>query len=101
RYRPWPGGRGGPGRRMLDQPGAARGGPGVLRPQENRTSRQGAAMSQQFSSPPRLILGDGALNQLAAELEHLGSRALVVTDAGIVGAGILDTVVGVLSASGL
>jgi alcohol dehydrogenase class IV len=58
-------------------------------------------MSQQFSSPPRLILGDGALNQLAAELEHLGSRALVVTDAGIVGAGILDTVVGVLSASGL
>lgn len=58
-------------------------------------------MSQRFSSPPRLVLGDGALDQLAGELPRLGSRALIVTDPGIVAAGILDTVAGILSNSGM
>ncbi|HEU4808636.1 MAG TPA: iron-containing alcohol dehydrogenase [Homoserinimonas sp.] len=58
-------------------------------------------MSQRFSSPPRLVLGDGALDQLAGELPRLGSRALIVTDPGIVTAGILDTVAGILSSSGM
>ncbi len=58
-------------------------------------------MSQRFSSPPRLVLGDGALEQVAEELPRLGTRALIVTDPGIVAAGILDTVRDVLAASGL
>lgn len=58
-------------------------------------------MSQHFSSPPRLVLGDGALDQFAGELTHLGSRALIVTDPGIVAAGILDIVSGVLATSGM
>jgi alcohol dehydrogenase class IV len=53
-------------------------------------------MSQRFSSPPRLILGDGALEQLAAELPSLGTKVLVVTDPGIVAAGILGRVLDVL-----
>ncbi len=56
-------------------------------------------MSQRFSSPPRLILGDGALEQLAAELPTLGNKVLVITDSGIVSAGILDRVLAVLKSS--
>ena len=56
-------------------------------------------MSQRFSSPPRLILGDGALEQLAAELPSLGTKVLVVTDPGIVAAGILSRVLDVLKTS--
>ena len=58
-------------------------------------------MSQRFSSPPRLILGEGALEQLAAELPELGSRVLIVTDPGIVAAGILDRVLTVLTTASL
>jgi len=57
-------------------------------------------MSQHFSSPPRLILGEGALEQLRSELPALGTKILVVTDPGIVGAGILDTVISILGDSG-
>lgn len=55
-------------------------------------------MSQHFSSPPRLVLGDGALEVVAAELPRLGTRALIVTDKGIIGAGIHDIVTGILGA---
>ena len=58
-------------------------------------------MSQRFSSPPRLILGEGALEQFVSELPQLGSRILVVTDPGIVAAGILDRVLAVLKLSNL
>lgn len=58
-------------------------------------------MSQRFSSPPRLILGEDALEQLAAELPTLGSKVLVITDPGIVAAGILDRVLAVLKGSRL
>ena len=58
-------------------------------------------MSQRFSSPPRLILGEGALEQFVSELPQLGSRILVVTDPGIVAAGILDRVLAVLKLSDL
>lgn len=58
-------------------------------------------MSQHFSSPPRLILGDGALEQLSSELPRLGSKVLIITDPGIVAAGILGIVTDVLNESGL
>jgi alcohol dehydrogenase class IV len=58
-------------------------------------------MSQHFSSPPRRVLGEGALEQLSSELPNLGTKILVVTDPGIVAAGILDIVTSVLNDSGL
>lgn len=58
-------------------------------------------MSTHFSSPPRLLMGDDALETAAATLPNLGSRVLVVTDPGIVAAGILDLVIEPLRASGL
>lgn len=58
-------------------------------------------MSTHFSSPPRLLMGDDALETAAASLPLLGTRVLVVTDPGIVSAGILDLVVQPLRNSGL
>jgi len=56
-------------------------------------------MSQHFSSPPRLIMGADALETAAAELATLGTHALVVTDPGIVAAGIHATVTHVLGSA--
>jgi alcohol dehydrogenase len=56
-------------------------------------------MSQHFSSPPRLVMGEGALEQLGSELQNLGSKVLIITDPGIVAAGILDIVTAVLKDS--
>jgi alcohol dehydrogenase len=58
-------------------------------------------MSQHFSSPPRLVMGQGALEQLGSELQTFGSKVLVITDPGIVAAGILDIVTAVLTDSGV
>lgn len=58
-------------------------------------------MSKHFSSPPRLVMGDDALESVGAELPRLGSRVLIVTDPGIVAAGILDIVSSSLESSGL
>lgn len=58
-------------------------------------------MSQHFSSPPRLVMGQGALEQLSSELQTFGSKVLVITDPGIVAAGILDIVTAVLKDSGV
>lgn len=58
-------------------------------------------MSQHFSSPPRLVMGEGALEQLGSELQNLGNKVLVITDPGIVAAGILDIVTAVLADSGV
>lgn len=56
-------------------------------------------MSQQFSSPPHLIMGDDALEVAAAQLPKLGTKALVVTDPGIVAAGIDRIVTDVIGTS--
>lgn len=58
-------------------------------------------MSKHFSSPPRLVMGDDALEAVGTELPRLGSRILIVTDPGIVAAGILDIVAESLTSSGL
>ncbi|WP_277603907.1 iron-containing alcohol dehydrogenase [Agrococcus sp. ARC_14] len=58
-------------------------------------------MSTHFSSPPRLLMGDDALESAAADLSALGSRVLIVTDPGIVAAGILELVLDPLRMSGL
>jgi len=58
-------------------------------------------MSGHFSSPPRLILGDDALDTAAALLPTLGSSVLIVTDPGIVAAGIHAQVSDILAAGGL
>jgi alcohol dehydrogenase len=58
-------------------------------------------MSQHFSSPPRLVMGEGALEQLGSELQNLGNKVLIITDPGIVAAGILDIVTAVLADSGV
>lgn len=58
-------------------------------------------MSKHFSSPPRLVMGTDALDTVAAELTERGSGILIVTDPGIVAAGILDLVIGALEISKL
>lgn len=58
-------------------------------------------MSKHFSSPPKLVMGADALESAGAELAKLGSRVLIVTDPGIVAAGIFDIVRDALAASGL
>ena len=49
-----------------------------------------------FSSPTRVLLGDDALSQMAAELPRLGTGVLLVTDPGIQAAGICDKVLAAL-----
>jgi alcohol dehydrogenase class IV len=56
-------------------------------------------MSQQFSSPPQLIMGADALEAAAARLPSMGTKALVVTDPGIVAAGIDRIVTDVLGSA--
>lgn len=58
-------------------------------------------MTGHFSSPPRLIMGEGALEAAAGELRSLGSRVLIITDPGIVAAGIHKQVNEILAAGGL
>jgi alcohol dehydrogenase class IV len=55
-----------------------------------------------LSWPTRIVLGPGALNRLPEEVERLGMRRpLLVTDVGVVKAGLADRVIGVLGEAGL
>ncbi len=55
-----------------------------------------------LSWPTRIVLGPGALNRLPEEVERLGMRRpLLVTDAGVVKAGLADRVISVLGEAGL
>lgn len=56
-------------------------------------------MSQHFSSPPQLIMGADALEVAAGRLPTMGTKALVVTDPGIVAAGIDRIVTDVLGSA--
>jgi alcohol dehydrogenase class IV len=58
-------------------------------------------MSGHFSSPPRLILGDDALETAADLLPSLGSNVIIITDPGIVAAGIHQIVADILETAGL
>lgn len=50
---------------------------------------------------PALLFGVGTVGQLGDRIRALGSRAVVVTDPGVAGAGVADTVRGILEAAGL
>ncbi|MGZ6161776.1 MAG: iron-containing alcohol dehydrogenase [Myxococcaceae bacterium] len=55
-----------------------------------------------FSFPTRVVLGPGALRRLPEEVRRLGlHRPLVVTDAGVVKAGLVDRVISILGEAGL
>jgi 4-hydroxybutyrate dehydrogenase len=54
-----------------------------------------------FSFPTRIEFGPGTLLRLPSLVEGLGTRALIVTDTGVVGAGIIDRVSSVLVGSDL
>ncbi|MFP4482376.1 MAG: iron-containing alcohol dehydrogenase [Thermovirgaceae bacterium] len=55
-----------------------------------------------FYSPPALLLGEGIYRELPGQIEDLGcSRPFVITDPGIVKAGILQQVLDVLDQAGL
>jgi alcohol dehydrogenase class IV len=55
-----------------------------------------------LSWPTRIVLGPGALNRLPEEVERLGMRRpLLVTDVGVVKAGLADRVISVLGEAGL
>ena len=55
-----------------------------------------------LSWPTRVVLGAGALRRLPEEVRRLGlHRPLVVTDAGVVKAGIVDRVISILGEAGL
>jgi 4-hydroxybutyrate dehydrogenase len=55
-----------------------------------------------LSWPTRIVLGAGAIARLPDEVRRLGMhRPLLVTDLGVVKAGLADTVIGVLSEAGI
>lgn len=54
-----------------------------------------------FTSPPTVIFGENALESLAEQLSALGTHIFIVTDPGIVKAGIHDQVVQALQPAGL
>lgn len=55
-----------------------------------------------FSLPTRLVFGEGAANEAGRELTGLGARnVLVVSDTGLVRAGIVQPLCGILEAAGL
>lgn len=58
-------------------------------------------MSLHFSSPPQLIMGDDALESAAGMLSTLGKKVLIVTDPGIIAAGIHELVHSLLTTSNL
>lgn len=55
----------------------------------------------EFSCPVKIVSGHKALSNLPYEMEQLGaSRALLITDQGVVGAGLLKTVKSAMEGSG-
>ena len=55
-----------------------------------------------FQTTPRIIFGAGCLDQVVTEINRLGcNKALIVTDPGIVTAGIAEKLVKLLSAGGI
>src|SRR5262249_44571573 len=55
-----------------------------------------------LSWPTRILLGAGALKRLAEEVKQLGmERPLLVTDKGVVSAGLAERVIDVLGSAGL
>ena len=56
----------------------------------------------EFFCPVKLVVGAKALEHIPFELSALGaSRPMIVTDKGVVGAGLLDTLMGVFPGSGI
>ncbi len=59
-------------------------------------------MKARFNFPTRILFGEGTLSDLPGELGNLGAhRVLVVSDKGLVKAGIVDRVTEVIDAGGL
>lgn len=54
-----------------------------------------------FEAPARITFGVGAISKLPELVAGLGNRALVVSDPGIVKAGLLDRVLGLLTEAGV
>src|SRR5262249_2806887 len=55
-----------------------------------------------LSWPTRIVLGAGALKRLPVEVQRLGiTRPLLVTDRGVVQAGLAERVIDVLSSAGI
>jgi len=59
-------------------------------------------MTSIWSFPTRVIFGQGAAQELGSEAKRLGAKhALLVSDPGVAGAGILDGISESLQAAGL
>jgi alcohol dehydrogenase class IV len=58
-------------------------------------------MIKQFYSPTRVVSGPGALESLGEETRSLGSKVLIVTDAGVQKVGLIDPIVRALEAAKL
>jgi alcohol dehydrogenase class IV len=58
-------------------------------------------MIKQFYSPTRVVSGSGALESLGEETRSLGSKVLVVTDAGVQKVGLIEPIVRALEAAKL
>jgi alcohol dehydrogenase class IV len=54
-----------------------------------------------FSAPVDINFGVGAVNGLGDQVKAMGKRVLVITDKGLVGAGVAETVTNVLKKAGL
>ena len=55
-----------------------------------------------FRTVPRIVMGPGALNQLADEVRALkANKVLIVTDQGLIDAGLVEQVQAVLEKSGI
>lgn len=55
----------------------------------------------QFSVPTRLLVGPGSVKQFGKEVRTLGRRALVVTDKGLIQAGVVEVVLAALREAGV
>lgn len=58
-------------------------------------------MTTSFASPPKVIMGEGALGVAAEGLAALGTKALLVSDAGIEQSGLLDVAQDAMASSGI
>ncbi|MFI5283273.1 MAG: iron-containing alcohol dehydrogenase [Candidatus Dormibacterales bacterium] len=58
-----------------------------------------AAAATELYLPPLVVFGRGALDQIGPRTSAYGRRALVVTDRGMVAAGLVERVTGILRAS--
>src|SRR5688572_3061551 len=79
---------------------AVRGRRSHFRPPRGRANSQGMSLSV-WSFPTRILFGNGAVRELGKVANGFGSKALIVTDPGVIKAGVVDAVRAALDSAGV